>query len=451
VFDASLRTRAVYDIAVRYATPVWRAGVWARAACIAGLWLLLLGFPREDGWWKCAYLLLATAGVVTAWAHNRIDVLDGLMRWRNPLVRRAAEHLRDARPRATVDLAGLAEGFGIISASLLYSGPIAVHAIPRAVFATGIVLITVHIWSAFSQAMTDASWYNPDIPPPPGLVRFRPMMPPLLALVTFLLLGWPVYTGKPSPGQVLAGVLPAAVMLTLLPFTLAYETLLAAARRTCEIEADLTRQDDAITVHSLVKNATYALIRQSAADPGLGAETRSLINEVMTVTEETRLTMLGHGVTPQSVAFLWDCVLRTVPAEQRAGMTLDKDSRRLLLGKTDYGITRRVLLDLVTNGWKAGATRLSVAVQREAAAIRPRVTVLVQDDGPGMAPEAVSDPNTSLRVLAEYLRRFGGGIEFADRAGGGTRVEARWLTPLWESVHPAVPMSVSLSAPAVGR
>jgi hypothetical protein len=42
VFDASLRTPLVYAIAVRYQTPLWRAGALLRAGCMAGFWVLLL-------------------------------------------------------------------------------------------------------------------------------------------------------------------------------------------------------------------------------------------------------------------------------------------------------------------------------------------------------------------------------------------------------------------------
>ena len=43
--NSSLRTRIAYDIAVRYATPLWRVGAAFRAACVGGLWVLLAWFP----------------------------------------------------------------------------------------------------------------------------------------------------------------------------------------------------------------------------------------------------------------------------------------------------------------------------------------------------------------------------------------------------------------------
>ena len=78
MFDSSLRTPVVYAIAIRYQTPLWRAGAMLRAGCMAGFWLLLLWFPA--GTWPkgAAMLALGTAGAVTAWAHNRSSLLDFL-------------------------------------------------------------------------------------------------------------------------------------------------------------------------------------------------------------------------------------------------------------------------------------------------------------------------------------------------------------------------------------
>ena len=47
MFDSSLRTPVVYAIAIRYQTPLWRAGAMLRAGCMAGFWVLLLWFPHQ--------------------------------------------------------------------------------------------------------------------------------------------------------------------------------------------------------------------------------------------------------------------------------------------------------------------------------------------------------------------------------------------------------------------
>jgi hypothetical protein len=58
-------------------------------------------------------------------------------------LRVAARHLRRARDRATADLSGLLEGFGIILASLLFAGPLAVRPLPATVYALGLVLVVM--------------------------------------------------------------------------------------------------------------------------------------------------------------------------------------------------------------------------------------------------------------------------------------------------------------------
>ena len=46
---SSLRTRIVYDLAVRYAASLWRAGAAFRGGYGCGLWVLLAWFPAGDG------------------------------------------------------------------------------------------------------------------------------------------------------------------------------------------------------------------------------------------------------------------------------------------------------------------------------------------------------------------------------------------------------------------
>ena len=287
MFDSSLRTPVVYAIAIRYQTPLWRAGAMLRAGCMAGFWLLLLWFPA--GTWPkgAAMLALGTAGAVTAWAHNRSSLLDFLVARDMPGLSAVATHLLGARERATADLSGLLEGFGIISVALLYAGPFAVRPLPALVYALGTVLIVVHVWSAFLQAMTDSSWYSPDPPPGRAVLLLRPVMPLIVAAILFAILGYPVYWRHEAvPGGLFGVILACAVVLLLVPFTLVFELVLRAARDALATQARRYRADDAVTVHSLVKNAAYALISEVDSDSGAGAETRSLAREMLALTEE---------------------------------------------------------------------------------------------------------------------------------------------------------------------
>jgi hypothetical protein len=244
------------------------------------------------------------------------------------------------------------------------------------------------------------------------------------------------------PAGLVIPILLGGSLVLLLPFTMIFEVLLRAGLDACDISMGEVRRNDSITVHSLIKNGAHALIRQVQADTGVGEETISMADGMLVLAEEARQTMLDGGPPAETVALLWDCVLQTVPGDRRAGMVLDADSRNLQMRKTDYGLARRVLPDLVTNAWKAGAQRVEVAVRHEhpepggnggnGTAPRPWVTVSVADDGPGIpAQAALAGPRTSLRILDEHLHRYDGAVVAERRAGGGTQVLARWKSAPW--------------------
>jgi signal transduction histidine kinase len=429
VFDSSLRTPLVYAIAVRYQTPLWRAGALLRAGCMAGFWVLLLWFPAGSAPQGAAMLALGSVGAVTAWAHNRSSLLDFLVDRDLPGLSAVARHLIGARQRAAADLSGLLEGFGIISVALLFAGPLAVRPLPAIVYELGTVLIVVHVWSAFLQAMTDSSWYSPDVPPGRAVLLLRPVIPLIVAAILFAILAYPIYWQHEAvPGGLFGVILACAVVLLLLPFTLVYELILRAARDALGLLARRYRAEDAVTVHSLVKNAAYALISEVDADSGAGAETRSLAREMLALTEEARLLALGRTADLGGVELLWHCVTRVLPSGGQITAELDPASHTVQLSGTDYQLARRCLVDLMTNAWKAGAQRIEVAVRvaEQPGAARPQTVLRVDDDGPGMPPGVLDNPATSLAVMAEHLRGYSGSLTFSDRAGGGTRACVRW-------------------------
>ena len=429
MFDSSLRMPVVYAVAVRYQTPLWRAGAILRAGCMAGFWVLLLWFPHRTWPKDAALLALGSVGAVTAWAHNRSSLLDFLAVRNVVGLSAAARHLLGAKERATADLSGLLEGFGIIAASLLFAGPLEVRPLPATVYALGTVLIVVHVWSAFLQAMTDSTWYATDPPPGRAVLVLRPLMPPIVAVLLFAILGYPVYWQHQAvPGGLFGVILTAVAVLLLLPYTLIYELVLRGARDAVALQALRYRADDAVTVHSLVKNAAYALISEVDADPGAGPETRSLAREMLALTEEARLMVLGRADELGTVELLWHCVTRTLPTGGGTTAELDPASRAVQLSGTDYQLARRCLVDLVTNAWKAGARRIDVAIRVEGQPGKARTQTMlrVDDDGPGMPAGILDDPGTSLAVMAEHLRGYAGSLAFSPRAEGGTRACVRW-------------------------
>ena len=429
MFDSSLRTPLVYAIAVRYQTPLWRAGAMLRAGCMAGFWVLLLWFPHRTWPKDAALLALGSVGALTAWAHNRSSLLDFLVARNIAGLSAAARHLLGARVRATADLSGLLEGFGIISVTLLFAGPLEVRPLPALVYALGTVLIVIHVWSAFLQAMTDSTWYVPDPPPGRAVLVLRPLMPLIVATILFAILAYPVYWQHQAvPGGLFGVILAAAVVLLLWPYTLIYELVLRGARDAAALQGRRYRADDAITVHSLVKNAAYALISEVDDDPGAGPETRALAREMLALTEEARLMVLGRAAELGTVELLWHCVTRILPSGADTTAQLDPASRSVQLSGTDYQLARRCLVDLMTNAWKAGARQIVVAISmaEQPGAGRAQTVLRVDDDGPGMPAGVLDNPATSLAVMAEHLRGYAGSLTFSSRTGGGTRACVRW-------------------------
>jgi signal transduction histidine kinase len=396
---------------------------------MAGFWLLLLWFPRRSLPQDAAMLALGTIGAITSWAHNRSSLLDFMAARNIAGLSHAARHLLASRTRATADLAGLLEGFGIISVGLLFAGPLEVRPLPATVYRLGLVLITVHVWSMFLQTMTDSSWYSPDPPPGRAVLLLRPAIPPIVALIASVILAYPVYwLHQPVPGGLFAVALVAAVILLLLPFTAIYELALRGACEASAAQARRYQADAAVTVHSLVKNAAYALLNEVDKDHGAGPETRSLAREMLALSEEARLTLLGRASDLSNVDLLWRCVTRTLPSGRSTTVELDPSSHAALLSSTDYQLARRCLADLMTNAWKAGASQIDVgiSVENPSASVRTQTVLRIDDDGPGMPDGAVRDPNTSLVVLAEHLRGYAGSLAFSRRPDGGTRACVRW-------------------------
>ena len=265
--------------------------------------------------------------------------------------------------------------------------------------------------------MTDASWYNPAVPPNPGLVRFRPLMPLAVAAIAFALYGWRDYTGQaPPPGGLAVALLLAGSVLLLLPYTLLIELLLRSAAQTCEVQVEDVRASDASTVHSLVKNAAHALLWQARRDREISAETLSLINEVLIVAEEARQIVLGGGVRPGSVDLLWQSVSTIVPRELRDTVELKPGQRRGAHGpdRLRGGQARAAGPDhqrveggrAAHPGRRAGRTRVQRLGQRAGGRRRARPA----RRSPGRSavePARPGEPPAALRRHAGACRRDG--------------------------------------------
>ena len=328
-----------------------------------------------------ALLALGSVGALTAWAHNRSSLLDFLVARNIAGLSAAARHLLGARVRATADLSGLLEGFGIISVTLLFAGPLEVRPLPALVYALGTVLIVIHVWSAFLQAMTDSTWYVPDPPPGRAVLVLRPLMPLIVATILFAILAYPVYWQHQAvPGGLFGVILAAAVVLLLWPYTLIYELVLRGAR-------------DAAALGPPVPGRRRHHRAQPGQERGLrvsrdGQQPRGRAGDQGAGPGDAGADRGGRpwssaGPPNSAPSRLWHCVTRILPSGADTTAQLDPASRSVQLSGTDYQLARRCLVDLMTNAWKAGARQIEVAISmaEQPGAARAQTVLRVDDEG----------------------------------------------------------------------
>jgi hypothetical protein len=269
-------------------------------------------------------------------------------------------------------------------------------------------------------------------PPPPFLVALRRLTPLGAAglLLVIVAVPWtPALAAVPIVLRVALGLSPLLLYLVWVSF----EQILAAATETVRDAEDALRKSAAQDLHSLIKNAVRVVANTVEAPQSNPAEVRALVRDLLVVVEEARLELLrGRGAGgPQPFAALWNALVRVLPDGMRGRCRLADGSADLLLSGTDYQLARRVVADLVTNAFDAGAQHVEVLLATIADGDLPWVEVQVRDDGPGMPAHALADPTGSLGILQWELRRYAGRLAFFNNAGdgGGATVNVRWRSP----------------------
>ncbi|MGW3851307.1 ATP-binding protein [Streptomyces fagopyri] len=431
--------------AVRALDSLHRTTAWLRCGSTAVLWASLAWTPASTRTHSALALLLATAGAVLSLLHAYPEVRARLEEAsdRLPALYPLFDHLDGARGRASFNLPGLTEGFGMAVMGLALVGPFGPAGTDVSVSIVQLSAVMMFVALVFINIVCEPGYYAPAQQVKLGsdrsagaaewwLVLLRRLIPvgALLIAGALFVPDWTVsLRAVPRAARVCAVLGVGAVALV----WWAFDRILDAAVTTAvDIERSV-RNEACRDLHSMSKTGVSMVVTAEQSDNYARAEVRGLLRDALVQIEEMRLDWLDPGRgTGGTVGTLWDAVLCVMVSELRGRCVLDPGSASVALPSTDYQLARRVLSDLVANAVKAGALKVEAKVDTDSAsdvrcgpAVRIRITVA--DDGSGMSSDPVGK-NSSLVVLQRDLDRYQGSIEFAARKGGGTAVHANWVS-----------------------
>jgi hypothetical protein len=439
------RPDVVWAVAVRALDAQYRMTSWLRLGCVALMWAVAATLPAAQLPRAALQLALATAGSLLSHAHARPRQLESLERL--PGLRRLVGHMSGTRGRAQFNVPGLLEGFGAVGAGFLFAGPAAVGGLSVEARSLALMATVGYAWLVFLNIVLDPGWYAPSAAvvvgadrsegPPQVPVPVRHILAPGLACVILLVAAVPWTPGLADVPLALRVGLGASPLVLRLAWAF-FDQILVAAVETVQDAENAVRKGAAQDLHSLVKNAVRIVANAAEARDSNPSQVRALVRDLLVVVEEARLELLQQrGPSgPRTFAELWYVVVRVLSDGMRRRCRLTGGAD-VLLGGTDYQLARRVVADLVTNAFNAGAHHIDVSLAVSPAMSHsppangrlPMIEVEVSDDGPGMPSQVFDDPSGSLQILRWEVARYGGDIRFADRDGGGAVVNVRWHSP----------------------
>ena len=254
----------------------------------------------------------------------------------------------------------------------------------------------------------------------------RHAVPPGLALVGATLFV-PSWNAELAAVPLSLRVLLSASFLLLWVAWICFEQVLEAAASTVEDCEYLVRRGAAQDLHSLAKNSIVSVLKAVESPHYQRSEVRGLTRNALVQLEEVRRDWLSQDRTDAGgrLEDLWEAAVSVLPRDWREKCHLDEAARDIELRPTDYQLVRRLLSDLVTNALTAKANHVDIQVTARNGGPARRIQVAVTDDGRGMPADVLSDPRTSLAVLARELRRYEGTSTFGPRRAG-TSVVADW-------------------------
>jgi hypothetical protein len=433
MFDWSLRSAALQPMTQQFTiktgrfTVAWRAAALAVTATVA--------FLSVPAFWLRISLqvLVPVIGVAAAWMDTYPDWMERYRNSRFPLFGVLVRHQWDTTNRVAASFPGIMEMLGGLSLVILVAGPWALPLDLSGYLVAGSAAL-YFCWSVGRNIMIDWAWYKPTEPLTVFHKSFRLLFPFAAAAVAFLIFfSTPTRLLAPSSNNVAIAGLAAAAMLSLYPLTIHYDQALQAAQTAIDTVLKRDRILSQVHIHGLVKNPLYVLAN---ALRNLGFldeyEISHYFQDVQFGIEEARRTALFGGAGRS--AYLPD-IVETIssifPQGNRPIIGLAPDSNVKVVKGEDYLLVRSLLLDLVTNAVKAGATEVMIEFGRDPRE-PSRLELKVRDDADGsvIIPEQVP-ARTSLAVIREFLSsatQGPGSLNLSESKDGHKSVIATWIS-----------------------
>lgn len=419
-WDLGLSPEFHLDVMAPYAVSVKRYGIWARGAAVIVI-LVAAGFVSPP--WRTVQLLPLTVGFVLAWLDAYPPSSDAI------LGSRGLRHWVDARTTAvskiaTMNLAGLLEGFGVVAGGFLFAGPLPVS-MPAGPRLAAAVALAVFCWDAFSQVVADPGYYNKGRPPQRWVIAVRWLLPLATAAAFFA-----VFASGAAGAEALripfwAAALLAGSFFLLWPYAGMLSLVLQYADSAASDQVSRNLGLQRLIDHEYVHRAKNEL---RPKDTLSDAEYYIYAAAVLTVANADRdiaASAFADYTEAHPADELWMTYQLTI------GETILRDRLRFTdrtngrkLSHMEGLILQGIFVGFVSNALRAHPEQIDVTVSdgRDDDGT-PLILVVVDDDGAGGAPSAFR-PGSGLARLSELCQMHGGSVHVEPRESGGTRATA---------------------------
>ncbi|HEY3718387.1 MAG TPA: hypothetical protein VGL39_28010 [Jatrophihabitantaceae bacterium] len=416
-----------FTTVARFIETANQVGALVRAVCMITMVACLWAGAADR--WRIVQILPAVVGLALSWYESKSERLMRLQQRGGPL-RLVGSHFLGHKETASATVSGLLEGVGIVGGALLFAGPWPVT-LSGGLRTVALIGLTVYVWIAFGQIATDPGYYNSARPPGRALVAFRWVLPAFTASVAFLVFCGP---SDPPPIRLGTAVALATLLLLLWPYMGVVDLLVRSAQSVAREWLSAVMFDERDNHAEAVHAAKGQMrVRQMLARSDVEHDAYS---HALVAIEAARRQVLADrsaaGQTDAAFSELWATYASTlVDAAVRDRVQVRDRTGGRLMPLSTVQLILYALVDLVGNALRA-STDGRVGVSVSLADRSPHthwVGIVVEDRGAGYSPGAIAG-DSSMGTLDRMCRYRGGQLSVGPSDGGGTRVEAAFISSI---------------------